>query len=294
MLLHQGWPSSRLDRPGPAGRRSCAMPWSWPSPTSPTELFPPSPRSPVTCPSPRSRIDATISVPGSKKPDPARPHRRRPCLGESRLHGPLASEDTRYTIAALAAMGLQVDAVIGTAGGWRAPAAIELPARTSSRQQRHGHPFLTSLATLGHGGTRASPAANAWPSGPSCTPCSRPCAAEAEIVNEAGSGCPPPDHCLPWARRSDRAPERTVEPVPLLPASCGPLCSSAGRTGGLGRHPIQPYVRMTLAVAAFGIQVEARGRYQRLPHSPGAVAGRAATPSRATPAAPATSGPRPP
>ena len=87
------------------------MPWSWSSPTGPTEPFPPTFATvPVMMPiTPVPHIDATISVPGSKSLTQRALIAAALASGESRLHGPLASEDTRYTIAALAAMGLQVD-----------------------------------------------------------------------------------------------------------------------------------------------------------------------------------------
>ena len=127
---------------------------------------------------PVQHIDTTVSVPGSKSLTQRALIASALASGDSQLLGPLASEDTRYTIAALAAMGLLVDTsdpdcwrVAGTGGQHRNAGYGYF-----FGQQRHGHAFshLAGSTRPWHGS--ASPAASVWPSGPSC-PCSRPCTA---------------------------------------------------------------------------------------------------------------------
>ena len=85
---------------------------------------------------PVPHIDTTVSVPGSKSLTQRALIASALASGDSQLLGPLASEDTRYTIAALAAMGLLVDTsdpdcwrVAGTGG------RIETPATPGQRPQ---------------------------------------------------------------------------------------------------------------------------------------------------------------
>ncbi|MEW6429328.1 MAG: 3-phosphoshikimate 1-carboxyvinyltransferase [Thermodesulfobacteriota bacterium] len=97
-------------------------------------------------------VDAAVAVPGSKSITQRALIAAALADGDSLLRGPLDSEDTRYTMTALAAMGIGVEQ---TAAGWRVAGrggVIATPAGdiflgnngTATR-------FLTSVAALGHG-----------------------------------------------------------------------------------------------------------------------------------------------
>ena len=141
---------------------------------------------------PVQHIDTTVSVPGSKSLTQRALIASALASGDSQLLGPLASEDTRYTIAALAAMGLLVDTsdpdcwrVAGTGGRIETPATDIFLGNNGTATR-----FLTSLAALGHGRFRITgsermaqrpilpllEALHGW---------------GADIVSEAGTGCPP-------------------------------------------------------------------------------------------------------
>ncbi len=101
---------------------------------------------------PRQKITAMVQVPGSKSITQRALIVAALAEGESRLHGPLASEDTRYTIKALRAMGVKVqdkepDWLVTGCGGRVMPPRRELYLGNNGTATR----FLTSVAALGHG-----------------------------------------------------------------------------------------------------------------------------------------------
>ena len=224
---------------------------------------------------PVQHIDTTVSVPGSKSLTQRALIASALAAGDSQLLGPLASEDTRYTIAALAAMGLLVDTsdpdcwrVAGTGGRIETPATDIFLGNNGTATR-----FLTSLAALGHGRFRITgsermaqrpilpllEALHGW---------------GADIVSEAGTGCPPltiEAHGLTGGRTV--LPEGRSSQYLSSLLLVAPYADSPAELAVRGAILSQPYVRMTLAVmAAFGIQVEAapalnafripRGRYQ--------------------------------
>ena len=224
---------------------------------------------------PVQHIDTTVSVPGSKSLTQRALIASALASGDSQLLGPLASEDTRYTIAALAAMGLLVDTsdpdcwrVAGTGGRIETPATDIFLGNNGTATR-----FLTSLAALGHGRFRITgsermaqrpilpllEALHGW---------------GADIVSEAGTGCPPltiEAHGLTGGRTV--LPEGRSSQYLSSLLLVAPYADTPAELAVRGAILSQPYVRMTLAVmAAFGIQVEAapalnafripRGRYQ--------------------------------
>ena len=224
---------------------------------------------------PVQHIDTTVSVPGSKSLTQRALIASALASGDSQLLGPLASEDTRYTIAALAAMGLRVDTsdpdcwrVAGTGGCIETPATDIFLGNNGTATR-----FLTSLAALGHGRFRITgsermaqrpilpllEALHGW---------------GADIVSEAGTGCPPltiEAHGLTGGRTV--LPEGRSSQYLSSLLLVAPYADSPAELAVCGAILSQPYVRMTLAVmAAFGIQVEAapalnafripRGSYQ--------------------------------
>ncbi|NTV15509.1 MAG: 3-phosphoshikimate 1-carboxyvinyltransferase [Desulfobulbaceae bacterium] len=101
---------------------------------------------------PRERISATVRVPGSKSITQRALIAAALAEGESRLIGPLASEDTDYTAKALRAMGVGVndqefDWVINGCGGRVQAPQQEIFLGNNGTATR----FLTSVAALGSG-----------------------------------------------------------------------------------------------------------------------------------------------
>lgn len=209
---------------------------------------------------PVPHMDATLTVPGSKSLTQRALIAAALASGESRLLEPLASEDTRYTIAALVAMGIRVDSTDPTC--WRVTGTgshIETPAEdiflgnngTATR-------FLTSLAALGHGRFRITgskrmtqrpilPLLNAlhgW---------------GADITSDAGTGCPPltiEAHGLTGGRTV--LPEGRSSQYLSSLLLVAPYTDQPAKLKVRGAILSQPYVRMTLAVMdAFGVRVEA-------------------------------------
>lgn len=101
---------------------------------------------------PRQKITATVRVPGSKSITQRALIAAALADGDSRLIGPLASEDTDYTAKALRAMGVKVDdqdadwTISGCGGRVLAPER-EIFLGNNGTATR----FLTSVAALGHG-----------------------------------------------------------------------------------------------------------------------------------------------
>ncbi len=209
---------------------------------------------------PGRTLNATITVPGSNSLTQRALIAAALAEGSSQLLGPLASEDTQYTMKALQAMGVACDdsdpdcwQVHGTGGLVREPdAAIFLGNNGTATR------FLTSVAALGHGtfhitgSTRMSErpilplmeALRGW---------------DVDIDSDARNGCPPLT-----IMAKGLAGGRTVLPEGkssqylsslLLVA---PYASSPAELEVLGEILSKPYVEMTLAVMAdFGIRVEA-------------------------------------
>ena len=219
---------------------------------------------------PVQHIDTTVSVPGSKSLTQRALIASALASGDSQLHGPLASEDTRYTIAALAAMGLLVDTsdpdcwrVAGTGGRIETPATDIFLGNNGTATR-----FLTSLAALGHGRFRITgsermaqrpilpllEALHGW---------------GADIVSEAGTGCPPltiEAHGLTGGRTV--LPEGRSSQYLSSLLLVAPYATNPAELAVQGEIFSKPYVTMTLAVMAdFGIRVEAAPglNYFRIP-----------------------------
>ena len=101
---------------------------------------------------PRQKVEAVVRVPGSKSITQRALIAAALAEGNSRLIGPLSSEDTRYTAKALRAMGVKVrdkepEWLITGCGGRIMPPRREIFLGNNGTATR----FLTSLAALGHG-----------------------------------------------------------------------------------------------------------------------------------------------
>jgi 3-phosphoshikimate 1-carboxyvinyltransferase len=215
--------------------------------------------------SPLATVDAVIEVPGSKSLTQRALIAAALADGDSRLVGPLASEDTHYTSQALRAMGIAVE---DAGGAWLVRGRggrIETPREelflgnngTATR-------FLTSVAALGQGVVRITgdrrmeerpiaplmEALRGW---------------GVEIASIKATGCPPLE-----LRAAGLAGGRTLLPEGkssqylsslLLVA---PYAREEARLEVAGEVLSKPYVAMTLAVmASFGIQASANEEYTR-------------------------------
>ena len=209
---------------------------------------------------PVAEIDASIKVPGSKSLTQRALIAAALAEGTSTLIGPLASEDTSYTLSALREMGLVIDDrdpdqwhVRGSGGVVREPARDIVLGNNGTATR-----FLTSVAALGHGKFRITGDQRMS---------ERPIAPLMEalqgwgvhVVSDAGNGCPPLS-----LDADGLSGGRTVLPEGkssqylsslLLVA---PYAKEQAELEVRGQVLSRPYVEMTLDVMAdFGIQVEA-------------------------------------
>ncbi|ADW16473.1 3-phosphoshikimate 1-carboxyvinyltransferase [Desulfobulbus propionicus DSM 2032] len=224
---------------------------------------------------PVATIDAVVTVPGSKSLTQRALIAAALAEGSSQLLGPLASEDTHFTMNALRAMGIACDdrdpnrwQVEGSGGRVLAPEGDIFLGNNGTATR-----FLTSVAALGQGRFHITgsermaerpilplmEALRGW---------------QVSIDSDAGTGCPPLT-----IMAKGLAGGRTVLPEGkssqylsslLLVA---PYANAPAELEVLGEILSKPYVEMTLAVMAdFGVRVEAaptlnffripRGSYQ--------------------------------
>jgi 3-phosphoshikimate 1-carboxyvinyltransferase len=209
---------------------------------------------------PVATLNAVVTVPGSKSLTQRALIAAALAEGPSRLLGPLASEDTHFTMEALRAMGVVCDdsdpncwLVQGSGGRIEEPSGDIFLGNNGTATR-----FLTSVAALGHGrfhitgSERMSErpilplmeALRGW---------------QVAITSDAGTGCPPLT-----LQANGLAGGRTVLPEGkssqylsslLLVA---PYAATPAELEVRGEIFSKPYVEMTLAVMAdFGIRVEA-------------------------------------
>ncbi len=208
---------------------------------------------------PVDTLDAVVEVPGSKSLTQRALIAAALAQGESTLVGPLASEDTAYTMKALRQMGIAVDDsdpkawVVQGSGGRIATADKDIFLGNNGTATR----FLTSVAALGKGRFRVTGgermaerpidplihALRGW---------------QVQIQSEAANGCPPlsidanglsgGETVLPEGKSSQYLSSL------LLVA---PYAAKKADLKVEGEVFSQPYVKMTLAVMAdFGIWAE--------------------------------------
>ncbi len=219
---------------------------------------------------PVESLNAVVEVPGSKSLTQRALIAAALAEGESRLVGPLASEDTAYTIEALRLFGIHVDDA--DPGCWRVQGAggvITAPAKdiflgnngTATR-------FLTSVASLAHGPVRISGGERMAqrPIGPLMEALQ---GWQVPIRSEAGNDCPPL-----YIEAKGLSGGKTILPEGkssqylsslLLVA---PYTDSPAELEVLGEVLSRPYIEMTLAVMSdFGVRVEAAPslQYFRIP-----------------------------
>ena len=210
---------------------------------------------------PASRpVDGTVRVPGSKSIT------NRALLvagladGESELVGALDSDDTRYLVAALAALGLAVERDeggerirVGGGGGTFPAATAELFAGNSGTTMR----FLTAALPLGRGRYRIDgvPRMRQRPIAPLLAAL-RDLGADAR--DELGTGCPPVIVAaagLPGGRTRMAGDQSSQYFSALLLAA--PYAQRGVEIEVAGDLVSKPYMPMTAAVmAAFGVEAE--------------------------------------
>lgn len=221
---------------------------------------------------PIDTIEASITVPGSKSITQRALIAAALADGSSTLLGPLASEDTAYTSAALKAMGIRVDdtapdwQVHGTGGAVATPAG-EIFLGNNGTATR----FLTSVAALGQG--RFVITGEKRMEERPIQPLMR--ALEGwgvEIASIRGTGCPP----LAIEARGIEG-GATVLPEGKSSQYLSSLllvAPYARRKAALtveGEVPSKPYVTMTMAVMkSFGIEVMANEELNRFEIGQGA------------------------
>jgi 3-phosphoshikimate 1-carboxyvinyltransferase len=209
---------------------------------------------------PVQSLSAAVRVPGSKSLTQRALIAAALAEGESVLLGPLASEDTCYTMTALRQMGITIDdsapeawTARGCGGAVQTPAADIFLGNNGTATR-----FLTSVAALGHGRFRITGGERM---------AQRPIAPlmqalqgwQVRIASEAGTGCPP--------LRIEA--NGLVGGLTVLPeGKSSQYLSSLLLVAPYAKQPAEltvqgdvlskPYVEMTLAVMRdFGIQVEA-------------------------------------
>lgn len=205
-----------------------------------------------------SRVDATLTVPGSKSLTQRALIAAALADGESILTGPLDSEDTRYTAAALASMGIPVDQndpdnwrVNGRGGVIAEPGTAVYLGNNGTATR-----FLTSVASLGHGRFRITGDSRMEerPIAPLMTALQ---GWGVDIASIKGSGCPPlaiNAHGLAGGRTL--LPEGKSSQYLSSLLLVAPYAATPAELEVTGEVLSKPYVAMTVAVMhSFGITV---------------------------------------
>lgn len=209
---------------------------------------------------PATTINASVTVPGSKSLTQRALIAAALASGESILVGPLASEDTSYTIGALRAMGIVIDdqnperwIVQGTGGVVQAPSEPIFLGNNGTATR-----FLTSVAALGHGTIQITGDERM---------AERPIAPLMEALqgwgvqlkSDADNGCPPLTISADGiAGSSTVLPEGKSSQYLSSLLLVAPYAADLAELEVQGEVLSKPYVEMTLAVMAdFGIRVEA-------------------------------------
>lgn len=209
---------------------------------------------------PVETLDAVVEVPGSKSLTQRALIAAALAEGESGLIGPLASEDTSYTIGALRLMGIAVDDsdparwLVRGNGGTIVEPKEEIFLGNNGTATR----FLTSVAALGHGRFRISGAErmSERPIGPLMEALQ---GWGVRIVSEAGNNCPPLAlDAQGLAGGRTILPEGKSSQYLSSLLLVAPYAAEPAELEVQGEVLSRPYVEMTLDVMAdFGIRVEA-------------------------------------
>ncbi len=209
---------------------------------------------------PVETVSATVTVPGSKSLTQRALIAAALASGDSKLVGPLASEDTSYTIGALRAMGIAIDngdpekwIVKGTGGVIQAPKEDIFLGNNGTATR-----FLTSVAALGQGNIHITgdPRMAERPIAPLMEALQ---GWGVQLVSDAGNGCPPLTiEANGIAGGLTVLPEGKSSQYLSSLLLVAPFAGKPAELEVRGEVFSRPYVEMTLSVMAdFGIRVEA-------------------------------------
>ncbi|MBU0682218.1 MAG: 3-phosphoshikimate 1-carboxyvinyltransferase [Proteobacteria bacterium] len=221
---------------------------------------------------PLTKVDADIAVPGSKSITQRALIAAALAQGDSTLVGPLASEDTAYTSAALQAMGIEVVqgeelwTVKGTGGRITTP-ATEIFLGNNGTATR----FLTSFVGLGQGAFTI--AGEKRMEERPIDPLMKALAGwGVDIKSIKGTGCPPlAINASGIAGGETILPEGKSSQYLSSLLLVAPYARKKAVLKVMGEVPSKPYVTMTLAVMrAFGAELTANSELNHFEISPGA------------------------
>lgn len=208
---------------------------------------------------PVETVDAVVSVPGSKSITQRALIAAALADGTSELHGPLVSEDTDYSSAALQQMGIIIDKgkqswdVCGTAGNIIEPEDDVYLGNNGTATR-----FLTSVAALGSGEfiIDGDERMHERPIGP-LMDALRGWGVDIESIN--ATGCPPLNILASGLAGGETTlPEGKSSQYLSSLLLVGPYSRKTAELEVVGDILSKPYVAMTLDVMAdFGIRVEA-------------------------------------
>ncbi len=222
---------------------------------------------------PIDKINASVEVPGSKSLTQRALIAAALAEGESSLLGPLASEDTHYTMTALRSMGIQIDAsnpakwmVQGTGGRLSVPGEDIFLGNNGTATR-----FLTSLTALGHGTFRITgdKRMSERPIGPLMQALQ---GWKAQIKGDVVADCPPLTIVANGLKGGKTIlPEGKSSQYLSSLLLVAPYTHEKAELEVKGEVLSKPYVAMTLAVMAdFGVLVQAEPEFNffSIPHGP--------------------------
>lgn len=211
-----------------------------------------------------NRIDATIEVPGSKSLTQRALIAAALANGVSTLHGPLESEDTKYSAGALNQMGIVIDQAkqwqVHGKSGLIEPTARPIYLGNNGTATR----FLTSVVSLGKSPyiIDGDPRMYQRPIGPLISALR---GWGVDIESTEGTGCPPLKIAAKGIRGGETIlPEGKSSQYLSSLLLVAPYASEPAVLQVEGEVLSKPYVAMTLAVMAdFGIAVTCDADYSR-------------------------------
>nr|WP_320010614.1 3-phosphoshikimate 1-carboxyvinyltransferase [uncultured Desulfobulbus sp.] len=219
---------------------------------------------------PVETIDSVVTVPGSKSLTQRALIAAALAQGTSKLLGPLASEDTSYTMEALRTMGVACDDsnpdcwVVEGKGGLITEPANDIFLGNNGTATR----FLTSVASLGQG-TFHITGSDRMAERPILPLMQALQGWNVDIVSDRDNGCPPLTiQAKGIAGDTTVLPEGKSSQYLSSLLLVAPYAASPAELKVQGEILSKPYVEMTLAVMAdFGIRVEAAPslNYFRIP-----------------------------
>jgi 3-phosphoshikimate 1-carboxyvinyltransferase len=209
---------------------------------------------------PLAHVDAVIEVPGSKSITQRALIIAALARGESVLHGPLASEDTKYTARALRSMGVKISDRSSRRWKITGCSGRVYPSRNKIFLGNNGTAtrFLSSVTALGNGVFTiiGEPRMEERPIGPLIEALA---GWGVSIRSIKGTGCPPLEIRAEGLRGGNTTlPEGKSSQYLSSLLLVAPYAAHKATLSVAGEVFSKPYVRMTMAVMkSFGIRVKA-------------------------------------